>query len=173
MMTNINISIFLKCVKSWKYDKSAKYVKVPLGRTAAWQLGISDSILTQLTKWPWIPAVKQTAMTLEISQHVGKLKPQKNPACGIQSICRPMRIVAWYQKNPTYGRQSISQPMWIVAPIPKNSASKAKFVEFFPCRDFTPFMSKSFEIWDYFSPKDFESLISLDIGLREVGQKDV
>ena len=44
------------------------------------------------------------------------------------------------------------------------------------CRgDFTPFMSKSFQIWDHFFPlpfpKDSEYLKSLDIGLREVGKK--
>ena len=42
-----------------------------------------------------------------------------------------MRIVAWYQKNP---------------------ASKAKFAKRQPLlgSDFTPFMSKSFQIWDPF-----------------------
>ena len=41
--------------------------------------------------------------------------------------------------------------------------------------DFTPFMRKSFQIWDHFFPllfpKDSENLKSLDIGLREVGEK--
>ena len=41
--------------------------------------------------------------------------------------------------------------------------------------DFTPFMSKSFQIWDHFFPllfpEDSENLKSLGIGLREVGAK--
>ena len=47
-----------------------------------------------------------------------------------------------------YGRQSISRPMRIVAPIQKNPASKAKFAEkqIVLRGNFTPFMSKSFEI---------------------------
>ena len=40
---------------------------------------------------------------------------------------------------------------------------------------FTPFMSKSFKIWDHFFPllfpKDSKNLIGLDIGLWEVGAK--
>ena len=43
------------------------------------------------------------------------------------------------------------------------------------CGDFTPFMSKSFQIWDPFYPllfpKDSKDLIILDIGLWEVGGK--
>ena len=43
---------------------------------------------------------------------------------------------------------------------------------FFLCSDFTPFMSKSFQIWNHFLPilllKDSEYLGSLDIGLWEV-----
>ena len=46
---------------------------------------------------------------------------------------------------------------------------------FFCCGAFTPFMSKSFQIWDHFFPllfpKDSENLKSLDIWLREVGAK--
>ena len=46
---------------------------------------------------------------------------------------------------------------------------------FFQRSDFTPFMSKSFQIWDHFFPllfpKDSENLKSSDIGLREVGAK--
>ena len=42
-------------------------------------------------------------------------------------------------------------------------------------KHFTPFMSKSFHIWDYFFqllfPKDFEYLKSLDIALREMEAK--
>ena len=59
----------------------------------------------------------------------------------------------------------------------KNPASKAKFVKnlTFFVRQFTPFISKSIQIWDpFFSlvfPKDMENLKSLDIGLREVGAK--
>ena len=41
--------------------------------------------------------------------------------------------------------------------------------------DFTPFIGKSFQIWDYFFillfPKDSESLKFLDIRLQEVGAK--
>ena len=41
--------------------------------------------------------------------------------------------------------------------------------------NFTPFISKSFQIWDHFfpllSPKDLESLKILDIWLQEVGEK--
>ena len=44
------------------------------------------------------------------------------------------------------------------------------------CRsDFTPFMGKSFQVWDHFYallfPKDSENLKSLDIGLYELGAK--
>ena len=68
--------------------------------------------------------------------------------------------------------------MRIVAPIQKNPASKAKFAEkltsFFR-GDFTPFMSKSFQIWDPFfsllSSNDSEYLKSLYIGLQEEGAK--
>ena len=42
-------------------------------------------------------------------------------------------------------------------------------------RDFTPFISKSFQIWDHcfplFFPKDYKNPKSLDIGLQEVGVK--
>ena len=51
-----------------------------------------------------------------------------------------------------------------------------KFVKTFFCRgDFTPFLSKSFQIWDQFLPllfpKDFENLKSLDTGFWEVRAK--
>ena len=43
--------------------------------------------------------------------------------------------------------------------------------------DFTPFMSKSFQIWDYFFPllfpKDSKNLKSLDIGFGKVGAKNL
>ena len=46
---------------------------------------------------------------------------------------------------------------------------------FFRNCNFSPFMSKSFQIWDHFFPllfpKDFKNLKSLDIGLWEVGVK--
>ena len=91
-------------------------------------------------------------------------------------------VIELWNKNPAYGRQSISWPMRIVAPKPKkNSASKAKFGKknnfFFLCGNFSLFLSKSFQIWDnffpFFWPKNSENLKSLDIGLREVGQKGV
>ena len=58
----------------------------------------------------------------------------------------------------------------------KRSEQMKKSVKNFLCRgDFTPIMSKSFQIWDHFFsllfPKDSENLKSLDIGLREVGAK--
>ena len=73
--------------------------------------------------------------------------------------------------------------MRIVAPIPKNPASKAKFVKniFFCLANFTHFMSKSIQILDHFFPLVFpqdsfisfspRNLKSLDIGLWEVGAK--
>ena len=52
---------------------------------------------------------------------------------------------------------------------------KKSVKNFFRRGDFTPFMSKSFQIWDHFFPllfpKDSENLKSLDIGLWEVGAK--
>ena len=81
------------------------------------------------------------------------------------------------KKNPTYGRQSISWPMRMVAPIPEillvrqNSPKNDLFL----CGNFTPFISKSFQIWDHFFPllfhKNSKNLKSLDIWLREVGAK--
>ena len=63
--------------------------------------------------------------------------------------------------NPRIKKSRIRE-MRIVAPIPKKS-----------CGNFTPFMSKSIQIWDHFLPlvfpKDSENLKSLDIGLLEVG----
>ena len=51
---------------------------------------------------------------------------------------------------------------------------KKKRKKLFRCGDFTPFMSRSFQIWDHFfpllCPKDSENL-SLDIGLWELGAK--
>ena len=84
-------------------------------------------------------------------------------------------------KNSANGRQRISQPMRIVAPISKNPASKAKFAttkKYFILRiDFTPFMSKSLQIWDHFFPllflKNSANLKSLDIALREVEEKHI
>ena len=83
-------------------------------------------------------------------------------------------------KNPLYGRQGFSWPMRIEAPIPKKILlCKAKFSKkkLFLRGDFTPFISKSFQIWDRFFPllfpKDSENLKSLDIGLWEMGEKDV
>ena len=56
--------------------------------------------------------------------------------------------------------------------------SKAKFahkITLFLRSDFTPFICKSFKIWDHFYlllfPKDSESLKNLDIRLGEVGAK--
>ena len=71
--------------------------------------------------------------------------------------------------------------MRIVVPIQKNPASKAKFTKknFFLRGDCTPFMGKSFQIWDHLFPllfpKDYEYLKSLDIGRLDGkgGQKDV
>ena len=69
--------------------------------------------------------------------------------------------------------------MQIVPPIPKNPASKAKFVKnkkkLFLCGNFTTLRRKFIQIWDHFFPlvfpKDSESLTSLDIGLKKVGAK--
>ena len=70
--------------------------------------------------------------------------------------------------------------MQIVAPIPKTPASKAKIAEkitFFLRGDFTPFMSKSFQIWDPFfpllSPNDSENQKDKTLDLGKLGQKDV
>ena len=45
------------------------------------------------------------------------------------------------------------------------------------CDNFTPFMSKSFQIWDHFFPllfpKDSENLKFVDIYFGKWGQKDV
>ena len=56
--------------------------------------------------------------------------------------------------------------------------SKAKFAQkqyFFGAAIFTPFISKSFQIWDHFFsllfPKDSESLKILDIQFQKVGAK--
>ena len=47
---------------------------------------------------------------------------------------------------------------------------------FFCCGDFTPLLSKSFQIWDHFFPlllrKDFENLKSLETGLWEVKRSE-
>ena len=60
----------------------------------------------------------------------------------------------------------------------KNPASKAKFAPkkpFFLRGNFTPFLSKSFRMWDHFFSllfsKDYENLKSYKIGVREVGAK--
>ena len=62
----------------------------------------------------------------------------------------------------------------------KNPASKAKFAKekekkLFLGGDFTPFISKSFQIWPisfhYLFPKDSENIKSLDIGLWEAVAK--
>ena len=47
----------------------------------------------------------------------------------LQTHQKQQNMLSLIKKNPAYGRQSISQPMRIVAPIPKNPASKAKFVK--------------------------------------------
>ena len=65
-----------------------------------------------------------------------------------------------------------------VAPIKKNPASKAKFTKkLFLCGNFTPFMSKSFQIWDHFFSlhflKDSKNPKSMDIWFRKWGQKIV
>ena len=58
-----------------------------------------------------------------------------------------------------------------VSPPPKKKKEKRKKM----CCDFTPFMSKSFQIWDNFFPlvfpKDSKNLKRLDIGLQDVGAK--
>ena len=59
--------------------------------------------------------------------------------------------------------------MRIVEPIPKNPASKAKFAKnklFLHC-EFTPFIRRSFQIWDPFFP----SLFSKDWTLESGGKK--
>ena len=68
--------------------------------------------------------------------------------------------------------------MWIVAPIPKKNLLVRQNLQtknWFLHGDFTPFMRQSFWIWDHFfallSPKDFENLKHLDIGLLKVGAK--
>ena len=82
--------------------------------------------------------------------------------------------------NPAYGRQSIFWPMRIVATIFKESCWKGKICKkkklFFCAGNFTPCVSKSFQIWDPFFPllfpKDSKNTKkSWDIGHREMGAK--
>ena len=59
---------------------------------------------------------------------------------------------------PAYGRQRMSWPIWIVPPITKISCSLRpnlpKNKHFLRC-NFTPFISKSIQIWDHFFPLSF------------------
>ena len=81
------------------------------------------------------------------------------------------RLSNWFKIPHTGDKESLDQ----CGPIPKNPPSKAKFsVKLFFLRgDFTPFMNKSFQIWDHFFPllltNDSKNLKSLDIGLWKVG----
>ena len=64
---------------------------------------------------------------------------------------------------------------WGLSKHQKISSTPVRKVFFFLHGDFTPFMSKSAQIWDHFFPllfpKDSENPKSLDIGLWEVGAK--
>ena len=86
---------------------------------------------------------------------------KKNLANGWQSISWPMRIMHQYKKILLVRQNLPQKKIW------KKT--------FFLRGNFTPFISKSFQIWDHFFPLLFpkysENLKSLDIGLWEVGAK--
>ena len=79
-----------------------------------------------------------------------------------------------FQKNLKFGHLTLGRGGG--KPFKWSEPIKKSVKQIFRRGDFTPFMTKSFPIWDHFFPllfpKDSENLKSFDTGVLEVGAKD-